>query len=452
MTDVPSTAAGQNCGVINPYALAEVVAGKKINWKAVAEPRKLLEKVLQTPYQELFDPVFEGPLYTGLALKDNKLERVRSPLLDIELRIDKSDLESNHNFEDVKYLKDLGQRFNVQSVADLAVYCINLYDRRYVTVKLALPHEEYLRQQLQVYTKDIVRTISYTEVNAGNANQDWTPPGANWMDKGRFFNEGTEYFDPVQGAVANCYFIAALSAVAWATPKQIRNITRATGSDQEAFTNIINFYLPDSNGALDKEMEVTDTVPVASWGGFIYARSSEDGEIWPAVYEKAFAKLKTGTLTDHPDISATAWGDCVWATAQLNGKSRNYYDTDSHSADDLWNYVRANSLSYKTFNPMTAWTFATGTYEERGINYTDANVVASHCYTILGWGYNRCGKYIILRNPWGVTDVTANTYNGDFYFYDISWWRPINTVANDGVFAIEASAFKRYFGGMGVAK
>jgi hypothetical protein len=33
-------------------------------------------------------------------------------------------------------------------------------------------------------------------------------------DPGRFFNEATEFFDPVQGAVANCYYIAALSAVA----------------------------------------------------------------------------------------------------------------------------------------------------------------------------------------------------------------------------------------------
>lgn len=349
-------------------------------------------------------------------------------------------------------LKDLGARFQTESIGDILIKCWHFSDRHSLTVKVEVPYHVYLKQMAKVFTKDIVKTISYNEVNAGNTQQDWTPPNSTWTDKGKFFNEGTEYFDPVQGAVANCYFIAALSAVAWATPKQIRNITRATGTSQDSFTNIINFYKPDSNGTLDKEIEVTDTVPVTSWGGFIYARSSEDGEIWPAVYEKAFAKLKTGTLTDHPDITATAWGDCVWATAQLNGKNRNYYDTDTHSADDLWNYVRSNSMSYKTIYPMTAWTFDTGTYQQRNIDYNNANVVASHCYTILGWGYNTCGKYIIVRNPWGVKDVTANTYNGTFYFYDISWWRPINTIGDDGVFAIEASAFKKYFAGMGVAK
>ena len=51
---------------------------------------------------------------------------------------------------------------------------------------------------------------------------------------------------------------------------------------------MIRFYKPDSNGQLDREIEATDSVPLAtSTGGFIYARSSEAGEIWPALYEKA---------------------------------------------------------------------------------------------------------------------------------------------------------------------
>ena len=117
------------------------------------------------------------------------------------------------------------------------------------------------------------------------------------------------------------------------------------------------------------------------------------GEIWPAVYEKAYAKLKTGTTSDHPDILATAWGDCVWATAQLTGGQREYHDTADNSADKLWDIVRANSLSHRTFNPMTAWTYSSGDAAPKKVVYADANVVASHCYTILGWDY-RDGKQV----------------------------------------------------------
>lgn len=189
-----------------------------------------------------------------------------------------------------------------------------------------------------------------------------------------------------------------------------------------------------------------------SSGGFIYARSSEDGEIWPAVYEKAYAKLKTGISGDHPDITATGWGDCVWATAQLTGGKRYYYGTSDHSADQLWDIVRGNSISHRTFNPMTCWTYSSGDATEKKIIYGDANIVASHCYTVLGWDYRDSRKYIILRNPWGNTEAGVQTLNSTVWLYDISWWRPITLTTIDGTFAIEASAFKTYFAGIGVAK
>ena len=317
---------------------------------------------------------------------------------------------------------------------------------------LQLPDTDHWQRLARVFTPDIVATVVPDSTEA-RPSKDWTPPNGTWSDPGQFFNEAAEFFDPVQGAVANCYYIAALSAVAWAMPYRISHLTRATGQAQPHFTNMIRFYKPDSGGQLDREIEVTDAVPLNSAsGGFIYCRSSETGEIWPAVYEKAYAKLKTGTSSDHPDITATAWGDCVWATAQLTGGRRFYYDTASRSADSLWDTVRANSLSGRTVQPMTAWTYASGDAAEQKIVYADANIVASHCYTVLGWAYRDGRKYIILRNPWGNTEATIETLNSTVWLYDISWWRPITLTAIDGTFAIEASTFKTYFAGLGVAK
>ena len=97
---------------------------------------------------------------------------------------------------------------------------------------------------------------------------------------------------------------------------------------------------------------------------------------------------------------------------------------------------------------MTAWTYGSGDK-----TYTGTNVVASHCYTVLGWAYKNHKKYIVLRNPWGRTEPAGfNTYQGLVSFFDGSFWRPMNTIGNDGVFAIEANSFKNLFAGIGVAK
>lgn len=69
----------------------------------------------------------------------------------------------------------------------------------------------------------------------------WTPPGGHWATAGEFFHETAEFFDPIQGAVANCYYIASLSAIAWATPFRIAHLTRATGVNQEQFNDMIHF-------------------------------------------------------------------------------------------------------------------------------------------------------------------------------------------------------------------
>lgn len=448
---VAETGVAQNNGVINPYALAEVITDRKIPWKELPDAPRVLEDILQTPYEELFDPAFGGPLYTGLKL-NNKLELVleRSPLLDVEINLDINDLDNPLTSLEINKLADLGPRFDVKDVGSIEVTRAELVRQQYLQLTLRLPDKERLQQLARILSRDIVATIA-NDAKAGNA-RDWTPPNGTWADPGRFFNEGTEYFDPVQGAVANCYYIAALSAMAWAKPFQLAQITRATGTGQQNFVDMVRFYKPDSGGAIDKQIEVTETVPQTMGGNYIYARSSEANEIWPAVYEKAYAKLKTGITGDHPDITATAWGDCVWATAQLNGGHRYYYDTASRSDDTLWNLVRGNSISYKTFNPMTAWTYSTGEAAERHLNYSSATIVASHCYTVLGWAYHNNRKYIVLRNPWGNTEATVAALNTNIWMYDVSWWRPITLSVVDGTFAMEAWAFKYYFAGLGVAK
>ena len=452
--DAAGTTQGQNCAVINPYALADLVAGQHIPWKEIPDPQRVLEQVLATPYEELFDPKYGGPLYIGHRL-DEKLQLVpeRSPLLDYVAPTEGNDAQAGglDDLSQYRTLGDLMQLVDLKSILEWPIFCFDISRLSRLQVSLRLPEVLRTMQLGRAFSLDVIKSITFDPNMVINIDWGWTPPGGHWAPGGVFFHETAEFFDPVQGAVANCYYIAALSAMAWATPFRIAHLTRATGLNQDQFNDQIDFYKPDTGGTIDKKIQVTEELPLTLGGDFIYCRSSEAGETWPAVYEKAFAKLVTGTSTDMPDITKTAWGDSVWATAQLNGGSRSYFDTASRSADDLWNILRSHCLSYRTFDPMTAWTYSTGDASPDHVDYSSAHVVGSHCYTVLGWAYRDCQRWIVLRNPWGNTEATASVLDATISMYDVSWWRPITLKNNDGVFAMEISAFKKYFAGFGVA-
>lgn len=451
LTEPPKGAAAPGCA-INPYALAEVIAGKPIDWKQVDDKPALLEQILGAPYEELFDPKYGGPLYIGGARQaDGSMRAQRSSLLDVEVARGANDVERPPIAElaGLTSLKDIARTLQLKSLEELTVACFDWSRATRLQLTFDLPRAVSDLRMARHYTPDIVRTVSFDAALKLGNTQDWTPPnGGTWQEAGRFFNETAEFFDPVQGAVANCYYIASLSAVAWSQPYRIAQQTRATGMAQSQFMDRVTFYKPDNQG-IDREIEVSQTVPKTSGGGFIYARSSEGGEAWPAIYEKAFAKLKTGTTTDHPDITATGWGDCVWASAQLTGGNRAYYDTASRTADQLWHTLRSNCLSYRTIRPMTAWTYGSGADAPDHVDYNTAHVVGSHCYTVLGWAYRNCKRYILLRNPWGNTEATAGALDATVNAYDVSWWRPITLKDTDGTFAMEIGTFKRYFAGFG---
>jgi len=427
-------------GAINPYALTETLIGRKINWKN-RNSIKIMEDTLETDYSELFDMKFNSPIYAGLKLnKDNMAE----PLKNSEIKIRKKEDAETPDISSLTKLSEL-KNIGINRLSDLKIKS-GMINRGTLNLNLNIPKLDRTLSK-SVLSKPL-EAITINKLSG--SKKDWSPPNGVWRDKGDFFNDVIEYSDPIQGAVANCYFIAALNAVAWADPYRIVHRNRATGTGEKSRVNAIQFYTKGgSKDAPSKLVEVTDKTPVnVSNNNWIYCRSNDAGEIYPALYEKAFAKWITKTNSDKPDITKTAWGNCVKATAQLNNKKPYYYNTSSRTGSQLYSIVRSNSRSRRTIHPMTAWT-----YGSSDKSYTGTNVVASHAYTVLGWSYRNRKKYIVLRNPWGVTEPDGlNTYQGLISFFDHSFWRPINMIGNDGVFAIEANSFKNLFAGIGVAK
>lgn len=390
----------RNVGVINPFALAELVAGKPIDWQK-EDPREVLTDTLHLSYEMLFDPANDSPLYAGLRLnsKTFEMEQVETP-------------------EAPQVLAEPVVEEPVET------------DQGFLSDDAIEPQEVPLEAMVEGATR-----------------------AARWLDPGDFMNEAVEMADPVQGALGDCYFIAAMSSVAWARTYAIAHWARATGLTNEEFVDMVPFY--DDSGK-EARVEVTEKIPLNFPSNtYIYARSRESGEIWPAVLEKAYAKWRTHHAGDFPDYAPLAGGDPVRACQQLIGGKRNYKWTSATTAATIWNTVRGHCISRKTFDPMVAWTYSSGQASPDKVNYSSAHIAANHAYSLLGWDYVGGEKYLVLRNPWGSYEATEDIYGGYWYAWDApyyggpGWWRRTKLAEADGVFSIKVAAFKKYFAGFG---
>jgi hypothetical protein len=383
--------------IVNPFALAELITNQKYDWDKIEKPEQILEEVFKRPIYKLLDPKFNSPLFPGLNLK------------------------KDFSFEKAP-LKDL-------------------------TIRKEIKREDISNTVFPSHLSKLLLTADIEDLS--KKKKEWETEDFEWKDVGHFFNKAADFFDPIQGSVANCYFIAALSSVAWTRPFQIAHRTRSSGPSQEEYFCMIKFYRKgslDTKNANTREIEVTEKLPVlVGTNRSIYARSFDPNEIWPGVYEKAFAKWITRNNTDSPNIPATAWGSAARAVKQLTNFSKdNYRTTRWRSAKSLYDFVSGNSQNRKTKYPMVAATYQSADEAPGSITYSDLNLAASHEYSVLGHFMRSNKRYIVLRNPWGVSYDTSLTISGTYLAKHVSWWKHI-TLGTRGVFAIEAPEFKRYF-------
>jgi len=478
----------------NPYALAEIVLGHPIDWTNVDDRPALLEKILHTPYEQLFDPKYDSPVYLGFEWDSNR--RIRSVVPKFpptETNVDDAKRFPDMIFTGLRHLRDLVPLLGDEPLQDVPVRSVLPSRAGGFTIEIGEPT---LRRQASLgraFTPDVLEAL----IDVNKIILGWTPVSGEWRDIGTFFKEAAEFSDPIQSGLADCWLIAAMSSVAWAKPYAFAQRSRATGTGNEQFKNLLSFTDPDTNAK--KDFEVTDaTVVFAGTSSPMYARSSEPGEIWPGLIEKAFAQWRANTTHDRPNMTVVDYGDCVWATAAIIGGTRQTIGTSVSTTTQLANFVKTHCVDHRTVHPMTCWTYGSDTDAPDEISYSDANIVGNHCYSILGWirgsslldivdvdlklddvmlanrmvaggspdvlsniGIRRRindaafwpllnRDYIVLRNPWGVHEATRGNLAGTIQIRDVSFWRSINLGDVDGVFAIDFATFKRYFAGMGV--
>ncbi|MBM4321403.1 MAG: hypothetical protein FJ125_16050 [Deltaproteobacteria bacterium] len=211
-----------------------------------------------------------------------------------------------------------------------------------------------------------------------------------------FGPNGVKASDVRQGSIADCYFAAAVCAVANANPGVIEKAIK----DNADGTYTVTFYEVDywnDTAKPHKETVDADLPWKADTDQPAYIKSTEmvEGkawmELWPSILEKAYAQWKGS----YDEIGHG--GNSGEVMTALTGKRSKYQSTQGN-VDALWEKMKKASADKK---PMTA---GTGDKDDERYKDPQAGVYGWHAYTVLGVSERKEGdevkKFVTMRNPW----------------------------------------------------
>jgi hypothetical protein len=299
---------------------------------------------------------------------------------------------------------------------------------------------------------------------------------------------------PMQGeCFPNCPLMAALDAITWVNRQFIPNNITGPTNNNYTFTfwdygidnsMTVNNSMPGTvslNGPITPVSNGTPITPVKAQvsvgnqvlldannrfsdpnGTFYGAGSNNANEVWPALFERAYAKFcyyengmtpSTGALigTKNANINTITGSDPAYSDLQTLGANppTNYWGGNaaialayltglnsfqlsttlgafnvpeysslpsSVNSTSLYTFIKAAFCSYsvglrKTQLPLVAWTYENGSQFS---SLPSQGILASHCYAILGTfdstnGCTNGHSYIVLRTTFGLSDPLALT-------------------------------------------
>lgn len=241
--------------------------------------------------------------------------------------------------------------------------------------------------------------------------------------------------DVRQGGLADCYFVAAVAAVAEKNPNLIQEAMRENADGTVTF----RFFKPSTDAygrpVMQPHFETVDRLlPAPRDGKLPFGRSSEH-EAWFPLMEKAYAQMNGGYQ------AIGAGGSPSSALEALTGVPARYTAIDKASPSATFQTIKDQLESGKF---LVASTPASGRKPGLITTLLDAfmatkrGIVPWHAYSVLGVEEHRGRQFVLLRNPW------ANTEPGSV--------GPLFTFSkdskNDGVFLYPMEEFVRQFEGM----
>jgi len=343
-----------------------------------------------------------------------------------------------------------------------------------------------------------------TPADCENSITDWAPPKDAAGNDLPTVAPSASFcvLDPVQGSAPDCWFVAALSSVAWQDSSSLESII-----DDEMM------YFFDDNATYGNDfldVPIWQELPLKTPTEPAGAKAGGNDETYPAQFEMGIAKFVNTphvSKRNDPNICAMPAGDPQWALmaltltdpwiaqirVNLSGEStlkakiarfeKEVTNTKSYRLFKAANVYHAG-FSHQIRYPCVAWTYCSGDPDitklippkgfcldnpiasaGSGVVYDNEILVANHSYSLLGMCTDNGTKYVVLRNPYGLNSEITTALNVTLLSTSLQLDPkkspgtviPIcppaasggGTTIYKGVFALKSTDFANYFAGFG---
>ncbi|KAJ8094854.1 hypothetical protein PM082_010066 [Marasmius tenuissimus] len=232
----------------------------------------------------------------------------------------------------------------------------------------------------------------------------------------QFFIPNASYNDIVQGALGDCYFIAALALIRTAGGLAYRFCVardeeigvygfiffRDTSWVTVIIDDLLYTHIPKYEELTSAEKQIYhldkeryNESARKSGKGLYFAGSGTHGETWVPLIEKAYAKL-------HGSYAALYGGAVGEAVEDMTGGVSAFVPTkDILDPEAFWN----NELLKANIDRMFGCVFRSLDRTRRGEDSSPnlQGLFGDHCYSVLRAVEHRGKRFVIIRNPWGMS-------------------------------------------------
>ena len=199
--------------------------------------------------------------------------------------------------------------------------------------------------------------------------------------------------DISQGALGDCYLVASLAAIALQRPDLIQQMVRDNGDG----TYTVTFYQRKRVLGIIETSEfeaVNITVSAEDLGKGISPQEGDQGELWGAIVEKAYAEWKGG----YKEIGE---GGYPWeALEELTGVPSKTYSPQDLTITDLAQALEEDqAVAVATKHDWDAVLFDIPDITDSHPLYKNNELVSDHAYYVSR--VDEENGLVYLRNPWG---------------------------------------------------